>query len=106
MVPPLFDAPPPLLFPACGAEGLGRKSNGYPMVDRLADGWVALEPEAKATGLHGLIEAHIGGKANLRSGDGQHPIFSFALRTKSADQMVYVVGCGNSLGQPSPFCID
>ena len=55
MVPPLFDAPPPLLFPACGAEGLGRKSNGYPMVDRLADGWVALELEAKIADLSGLV---------------------------------------------------
>jgi len=106
MVSPLLDAPPPLLLPAGCAKGLRRKTYGYSMVNRLADGWVALAPEAKTTGLNGLIEADIGGKANLRGGDGQHPIFPFALRTKSADQMVDVVGCGNSLGQPSSFGID
>jgi hypothetical protein len=34
---------------------LGGKTNGYSMVDRLADGWVALEPEAKIAGLNCLI---------------------------------------------------
>ena len=71
MVPPFLDAPPPLLLPAGCAKGLRRKTYGYSMVNRLADGWVALAPEAKTTGLNGLIEAYIGGKANLRGGDGQ-----------------------------------
>ena len=106
MVSPLLDAPVPLLLPACCAEGLGRKTNGYSMVDRPADGWVSPNLEAKNTGLNGLIEAYIGGEANLASGDGQYPIFPLALRTKSADQMVDVVGCGDSLGQPLPFGID
>ena len=106
MVPPLLDAPVPLVLPARGAEGLGGKTNGYPMVDRLADGWIVRELEAKVAGLNGLIQAHIGGKANLRGGDGQHPIFPFALSAKSADQMVDVMGCGNSLGQPAPLGID
>ena len=106
MVPPLLDAPAPLLLPTCCAEGLGGKTNGHPMVNRLADGWVALELEAKVADLNGLIQAHIGGKANLRGGDGKYPILPFALRAKSADQMVDVVGCGNSLGQPSPFGIN
>lgn len=55
MVSPLLDAPAPLLLPACRAEGLGRKPNGYSMVDRPADGWVSLNLEAKTTGLNGLI---------------------------------------------------
>ena len=55
MVPPLLDAPVPVLLPACCAEGFGGKTNGYSMVDRLADGWVALEPEAKIAGLNCLI---------------------------------------------------
>ena len=92
MLPPLFDTPVPVLLPACCAEGLGGKPNGYSMVDCLAYTWVAFKPQAKTARLNGLIEAHIGGKANLRSGDGQHSIFPFALRTKSADQMVDVVG--------------
>ena len=55
MVSPLLDAPVPVVLPACCAEGLGGKTNGYSMVDRLADGWVALEPEAKIAGLNCLI---------------------------------------------------
>ena len=55
MVPPLLDAPAPLLLPACCAEGLGGKPNGYPMVDCLANGWVALELEAKIADLSGLV---------------------------------------------------
>ena len=65
MVSPLRDAPIPVLLPACCAEGLGGKANGYAMVDGLADRRVALNPESKTTGLSGLIQAHIGGKANL-----------------------------------------
>ena len=65
MVSPLFDAPIPMLLPACCAECLRCEANGYSMVDRLVDSWVALASEAKATGLNGLIETHIGGKANL-----------------------------------------
>ena len=106
MVSPLLDAPPPLLLPPGCAEGLRRKTYGYSMVYRLDDGWVTLEPETKIAGLNSLIEANIGGKANLRGGDGQHAIFACALRTKSADQMVDVVGCGNPLGQPACFGID
>ena len=70
MVSPLLDAPSPLLLPACCAEGLGRKTNGYAVVDCLADGRVSLDLEAKTSGLNCLIQAHIGGKANLASCDG------------------------------------
>ena len=98
MVSPLLDTPAPLFFPACCAECLRGKPNRYAMVDCLVDRGVALELEAKIGCLNGLIEAHIGGKANLASCDCQYPIFPLPLGTKSAHQMVDIVGCGDTLG--------
>ena len=51
-------------------------------------------------------EQHVGGKADLGSGDRQHPTLSGGHGAKTSNHMVDVVGGGYPLGEPLDLTID
>jgi len=76
------------------------------MADGAAEGLKALDLEAKAAELGGVVEQHVGGEADLGSGDREHAALAWRRCAEAAHHVVDVVGGGDPLGEPTGFTVD